>query len=1607
MHNPDSGDKTMANTVTSTVTGNNCQPASGDSACTAMVTVLTPALSITKTADAATAVPGATLNYTITVTNSGQIAYTGATFTDDLDEVLDEAGYNGDAAATAGSVTFTTPNLAWTGNLAVGAAATITYSVTVHNPETGDLTLDNTVTSTTAGSNCAAGSTDPRCSATVEVVNATTLTFTKTADVASTTAGGVVNYTITAANYGLTPYVDATFTDPLTGVLDDAVYNNDENATAGTVSFGDPDLTWTGTVPASGSVTITYSVTVNDSDSGDKILTNTLGSISPLSNCGTGSTDLRCTATVTVSQLTIANTYPATTTPGSVIGFTTTFTNTGQTPYYGITISVDGSDLIDDAIVNGDQTVSSGSLIDTGTGAAWTGDVPVGGTVTITASFTVRNPDPGNKVITSTWSTGAPGSNCPPGSVDPGCTITTDVLIPALSITKAADATFALPGQTVNYTITVTNGGQTPYPGATVTDPLTGILLNAEYDNDATATAGTVSFARPDLTWTGNLAVGASAIITYSVTVHNPPTDGKILSNSVYSTDTGSTCAPASPDPGCTVTMPVLTPLLSISKTADASTTTPGLTVHYTITVDNTGQTAYTGATVTDPLAGVLDDAAYNGDASATSGSVTYASPNLAWTGDLGIGDTATITYSATVNDPDGGNHVLANTVSSSASGSGCPVGNTSTNCTATVNVSALTISNTADVATTTPGSDVHYTFTVTNSGQVPYLDATVTAHFAGVLDDATYNGDVSATSGNVTINPVAYAATWTGDLAPGATVTITGSFTVNDPATGNKILTEYADSATPGSNCPVGGTDPACAATVTVLVPALTITKTADATAVAPGATVNYTITVDNTGDTPYSGATVTDDLDEVLDEAAYNDDATATAGSVSYTSPTLAWTGDLAAGASATITYSVTVSNPATGGKHLSNTATSADTGSTCPPDSPGSACTSVVTVLTPALTIVKSADVSTTTPGSAVNFTITVSNTGQVPYTGATFTDDLTGALDDAAYNGDATATAGSLAFTSPDITWTGDLAIGTSATITYSLTVNNPDTGDAILANTVSSTTTGSNCGAGSTDARCTATVEVAALTISNTADVATTTPGSEVRYTFTVTNSGQVPYLDANLTAHFAGVLDDATYNGDVSATSGNVTIKPAAHAATWTGDLAVGATVTITGSFTVNDPATGNKILTENADSTTPGNNCPVGGTDPACVSTVTVLVPGLTLTKTADASTTTPGSAVTYTITVDNTGQTDYTGATVTDDLTGVLNDAAYNTDASADTGAVSYSSPALTWTGDLAVGDTATITYSVTVNDPDTGDKLLVNTVSSTDAGSTCPPGGTGAACTVSVRDLIPALSITKTADVTSLSPGEVVGYTIVIADTGETPYTGATVTDDLSEVLDEAAYDNDATATAGSATFASQELTWTGDLTIGDSVTVTYSVTVHNPITGDLDLDNTVTSAAPGNNCPDASTDPACAADVFVIRGPLSIAVPASADLGAAVPGGTTSASLGPVQVTDERALAATTWTATVSGSDFVTGGGTPAETIPVGHAGYFINTLSGTTGSATFGITAVTQLSAMPQAVVTATNANGDTSASWDPAVQVAVPSAAVGGVYTATITHSVS
>jgi large repetitive protein len=1240
------------------------------------------------------------------------------------------------------------------------------------------------------------------------------------------------------------------------------------------------------------------------------------------------------------------------------------------------------------------------------TGAVWTGDIPVGGTVTITGSITIGDPYPaGGQVIAINDATTAPGSNCPSGSTDPRCTMTVNVVIPGLTIVKTANTSVAEPGTVIGYTVTVTDSGQTSYTGAVVTDDLTGALGDTAYDGDAAATTGSVSYSSPDLTWTGDLSPGGSATFTYSVTVDNPDTGGKLVINTVSSSAAGSTCPPGTTTTACQVTIPVLTPALTIAKTASTATAAPGQTITYTVTVTDSGQTPYAGATFTDDLSGTASDAAYNGDAAATAGSVAYAAPDLTWTGNLSPGDSATVTYSVTVHNPDTGGHVLTNIVTSTTLDNNCPSGSTDTRCTATVDVSGFTIVNTASTATTTPGGTVGYTITATNSGQAALAGATLTTDLAPVLDDATYDGDGTASAGTVALSGDGQSLTWTGNLAIGATVTITYSVTVNNPDTGDKTLTNTVRSATPGSTCPASSTNPACTATTTVLVPGLTITNTPSTSAATPGATVGYTLTIANTGQTSYTNVTVTDDLTGVLGDAGYNGDAVATGGTITYASPVLTWTGTLAPGASAIVTFSATVDNPDSGDKLMISDVASAAAGSTCPPGTTTAPCRSTVVILTPGLEIVSTADASTAVPGGTVHYTITITDIGQTPYTGATVADSLARLLDDAAYNGDAAATVGSVSYASPVLSWTGSLTPGAAVTITFSATVSNPDTGDRVLSTAITSTATGNNCPSGSTDPHCTTSIPVSIVTITNTASTSTATPGTTVTYTVTVSNSGQADITDGVFTLPLSDVLDDATYNNDAVATAGIVSF--ASSELTWDGDLTAGESATIRFTVTVDNPDTGNKALTDTIASTTPGSTCPASGPAPAaCTAAVTVLIPGLTITTTAGSATTTPGSVVQYTTTMSDTGQTPYTGATVTDDLANVLNDAAYNGDATATIGSVTYAGHVLTWTGNLAPGDTATVTYSITVNNPDTGDKHLVTTVVSTDPGSTCPPASANPACTAIVTDLIPALTIIKTANVVSAAPGSAVDYTITVADTGQTPYTGATVTDDLTGVLSAATYNGDATATTGTVSYASPALTWTGNLAPGDTATITYSVTIKNPATGGTSLTNTVTSAAAGSSCPSGTSEGQCTVTTGVISGPLSITAPASAVLGSGPPGATIGSSLGTVQVTDGRGFGAD-WTTAVSSSDFTINGGGATETIPVSDANYAISGLATAIGPAAFGYVPEVGLSQNAQAVVNATNVDGNTTVTWNPVVQVAVPGGAVGGNYSATIVHSVS
>ena len=113
----------------------------------------------------------------------------------------------------------------------------------------------------------------------------------------------------------------------------------------------------------------------------------------------------------------------------------------------------------------------------------------------------------------------------------------------------------------------------------------------------------------------------------------------------------------------------------------------------------------------------------------------------------------------------------------------------------------------------------------------------------------------------------------------------------------------------------------------------------------------------------------------------------------------------------------------------------------------------CTITNTPAAGAFTVSKIASASSIQMGQVLKYTVTVKNTGAVPFTVASpakFTDDLSGVLDDATYNNDAT---GGATITGSTLTWTGALAVGATVTITYSVQVNDPDAGDMSLVNGV--------------------------------------------------------------------------------------------------------------------------------------------------------------------------------------------------------------------------------------------------------------------------------------------------------------------------------------------------------------------------------------------------------------------------------------------------------------------------------------------------------------------------------------------------------------------------
>ncbi|HKV11301.1 MAG TPA: DUF11 domain-containing protein, partial [Thermoanaerobaculia bacterium] len=218
-------------------------------------------LSITKTDGVASATPGGSVTYTITASNAGPSGATGATVADTFPAPLTCtwtcAGAGGGTCTAAGS-----GNISDTVNLPAGGSVTYTASCTISGSATG--TLSNTATVAAPGS-----VTDPN-PANNSATDNDTLTAVAGATVGGTksvsgvgSVGATLTYTVILTNTGTGAQGDNPG-DEFTDTLPPTLALVSASATSGTpvATIATRTVTWNGSIPAGGSVTITITATI-------------------------------------------------------------------------------------------------------------------------------------------------------------------------------------------------------------------------------------------------------------------------------------------------------------------------------------------------------------------------------------------------------------------------------------------------------------------------------------------------------------------------------------------------------------------------------------------------------------------------------------------------------------------------------------------------------------------------------------------------------------------------------------------------------------------------------------------------------------------------------------------------------------------------------------------------------------------------------------------------------------------------------------------------------------------------------------------------------------------------------------------------------------------------------------------------------------------------------------------------------------------------------------------------------------------------------------------------------------------------------------------------
>ncbi len=428
----------------------------------------------------------------------------------------------------------------------------------------------------------------------------------------------------------------------------------------------------------------------------------------------------------------------------------------------------------------------------------------------------------------------------------------------------------------------------------------------------------------------------------------------------------------------------------SLSLTKSATTSYPdggygkaGDVIGYSYLVTNTGTTTESGISVSDNKV--------------PTGAINCPDSSLA----PGASETCTGSYTVSQADVDNGSVTNSATVSGTAENGTVPV---------TSNTSTVTVE----------ASDASSSITVVKSSSSSYQDGAYGK--AGDVIDYQYvvtnTGTTTLSDWSVSDNLIPNVSCPSGSLAPGASETCTGSYTVTQADVDAGSVT---NTATATATNPSDGTVTSSPSSVTVYASdatsGLSLVKSTSSNGYgAAGNVIDYGYLVTNTGTTTESNISVSDSL--ISDVSCPP--------------------GSLAPGASVTCTGTYTVTQADVDAGSVTNTATASGTN---PSDTTETSNSSSVTVdasdAVSSLGLVKSSStVSYTAAGDAIDYSYLVTNTGTTTESGIAVSDNLI-----------------------PDVSCPpGSLAPGASETCTGSYTVTQADVDAGSVTNTATASGT---------------------------------------------------------------------------------------------------------------------------------------------------------------------------------------------------------------------------------------------------------------------------------------------------------------------------------------------------------------------------------------------------------------------------------------------------------------------------------------------------------------------------------------------------------------------